>query len=239
MPKINFKKIHDRAIKRKGSEKKLNSLLPKIASKKKLQAITDDRCLSVMTKVINQAGFHWRVIENKWPQFEEAFLGFDTNKLSLLSPDQWENYTQDKRVVRNWQKIKATYDNLGFINETTAEYGSFAKFIAQWPKNDQVGLMTYLKKNGSRLGGNSGQRFLRIIGFDAFILYSDMVSALQYAGLDIQDNPTSKRDLIRVQDALNEVHDTTGLPYTYIGKILTYSIGKNHSVEELLQYVGT
>ena len=239
MPKINFKKIHDRAIKRKGSEKKLNSLLPKITSKRKLQAVGDDRCLSVMTKVINQAGFHWGVIERKWPQFEEAYFGFDTNKLSLLSPDQWEGYTQDKRVVRNWQKIKATYDNLGFINETSAEYGSFAKFIAQWPKDDQVGLMTYLKKQGSRLGGNSGQRFLRIIGFDAFILYSDMIAALQHAGLDITDSPTSKRDLTRVQDAMNEFHDSTGLPYTHLGKILTYSIGKNYAVEVLQEYANS
>jgi len=239
MPTINFKKIHDRAIKRKGSEKKLNSLLPKISSKKNLKTVGDDRCLSIMTKVINQAGFHWGVIEKKWPEFEEAYFGFDTHKLSLLSPEQWEDYTQDRRVVRNWQKIKATYDNLGFINETSAEYGSFAKFIAQWPQDDQVGLMSYLKKHGSRLGGNSGQRFLRILGFDAFILYSDMVSALQHAGLDIQDKPSSKRDLSRVQAALNEIHDATNLPYTHIGKILTYSIGKNYAVEELLEYIGT
>lgn len=239
MKKINFKKIHARAIKRKGSEKHLNSLLPKITSKRKLRSVTDDRCLSVMTKVINQAGFHWGVIEKKWPEFEEAYFGFNTHKLSLLSPDQWENYTQDKRVVRNWQKIKATHDNLGFINETAAEYGSFAKFIAQWPQDDQVGLMLYLKKHGSRLGGNSGQRFLRIIGFDAFILYSDMVSALQHAGLDIQDNPSSKRDLTRIQTTMNEFHESTGLPYTHLGKILTYSIGKNYSVEELQEYMST
>jgi len=212
MKKINFKKIHARAIKRKGSEKHLNSLLPKITSKRKLRSVTDDRCLSVMTKVINQAGFHWGVIEKKWPEFEEAYFGFNTHKLSLLSPDQWENYTQ---------------------------YGSFAKFIAQWPQDDQVGLMLYLKKHGSRLGGNSGQRFLRIIGFDAFILYSDMVSALQHAGLDIQDNPSSKRDLTRIQTTMNEFHESTGLPYTHLGKILTYSIGKNYSVEELQEYMST
>ena len=229
MTKLNFNRILQRAEKRKGGAKKLQSLLPKIKSTAALKRVTDDRCLSIMTKVINQAGFHWGVIEKKWPEFEEAFFKFNTHKLSLLTPEQWESYTQDRRVVRNWQKIKATYDNLGFINETTAEYGSFTKFLAQWPGDDQVGLMAYLKKHGSRLGGNSGQRFLRLVGKDAFILSSDVVLALQDSDIDIAANPTSKRDLNKVQAAMNEIKQQTNFSYTHISKILSYSIGKNYS----------
>ena len=108
----NFKEIKERAEYRKGGAKKLIALMPRVASKKELISLGDDRYLAMMTKSINQAGFSWKVIEKKWPEFEEAFLGFDTFKLSYLSPEQWEAFTNDRRVVRNWQKFLKRRDCL-------------------------------------------------------------------------------------------------------------------------------
>ena len=193
-----FKEIRERAEKRKGGKKALEKLLPEIVSKKQLAAIKDDRFLAMMTKVINQAGFSWKVIENKWPQFEEAFFGFNVHKLSLLSPEQWEAYTSDKRVVRNWQKIKALQENVYFVHAVVAEHGCFGKFLADWPESDQIGLMGYMKKHGSRLGGNSAQYFLRFMGKDSFVLSRDVVTTLKGAGLEIAEKPTSKRDLKKI-----------------------------------------
>ena len=125
-----FQKISERAEQRKGGGAALKKLLPKIASKKQLQSLGDDRYLAMMTKCINQAGFSWKVIENKWPEFEEAFFGFDPRKLGLLSAEQWEAYTSDRRVVRNWQKIKALQENVFFVQEESRKNGSFGNFIA-------------------------------------------------------------------------------------------------------------
>ena len=58
-----FQKIKERAEHRKGGGTALKKLLPKIASKKQLQSLGDDRYLAMMTKCINQAGFSWKVIE--------------------------------------------------------------------------------------------------------------------------------------------------------------------------------
>ena len=157
---MKFVQIRARAEKRKGVVG-LKKLLPKNLAPKKLEFLGDGRYLAMMTKVVNQAGFSWKVIENKWPEFEEAFFKFDPNKLGLLSPEQWEAYTADRRVVRNWQKIRALRENVFFIQETVREFGSFGKFMAKWPATNQIGLMDYLKSNGSRLGGNSGMYFLR------------------------------------------------------------------------------
>jgi len=223
-----FKKIAARAEKRKGGAAELKRLLPQGVSKKTLATTADDRFLAMMTKCINQAGFSWKVIEKKWPQFEEAFFKFDLYKLSLLSPEQWENYVKDTRVVRNWQKIKAVKENVAFIQQEAREHGSFAQFIAEWPCDNLVGLFSYLKKHGSRLGGNTGQRFLRYVGKDTFILSQDVIATLQQAGLDIADNPTSKRDLGKIQQAFNLWHDETGLSYTHLSKIASYAIGQNY-----------
>jgi len=222
-----FSRILQRAEQRKGGAAGLKKLLPKVASQRKLRTTGDDRYLAMMTRVINQAGFSWKVIDNKWPQFEEAFLGFDTFKLSLLSPEQWEAYTSDRRVVRNWQKIQALQENLYFVRETAREHGSFGRFVADWPVSDYVGLLAFLKKHGSRLGGNSGQYFLRFMGKDGFVLGRDVVAALRGAGVEIAERPTSKRDLGKVQDVFNSWHEETGLPCSHLSRIAACSVGEN------------
>ncbi len=223
-----FQKIKDRAEQRKGGGAALKKLLPKVSSNKQLASLGDDRYLAMMTKCINQAGFSWKVIENKWPQFEEAFFGFNPHKLGLLSPEQWEAYTSDRRVVRNWQKIKALQENVFFVQEESRKHGSFGKFIADWPVSDQIGLMAYLKKQGSRLGGQSALWFLRQMGKDCFILSRDVVVTLKGTGLDIAEQPSSQRDLKKVQAQFNQWHEETGLPFSHLSRIAACSVGENY-----------
>ena len=223
-----FIQIRERAEARKGGAAALKKLLPKVASAKILKATPDDRYLAMMTKCINQAGFSWKVIENKWPQFEEAFFGFDPFKLGLLSPEQWEAYASDKRVVRNWQKIKALQENVYFVQEESRKHGGFGNFIAQWPIDDRVGLMKHLKKNASRLGGHSALWFLRRMGKDCFILSQDVVVSLRGIGLDIAENPSSQRDLKKIQEQFNQWHAETKLPYSHMSRILACSVGENY-----------
>lgn len=237
-----FSDIHARAAERKGGYEALAGLLPSFLSDDELARLGDDRCLAMMAQTINQAGFNWTVIANKWPEFEEAFFGFDIERLSGLSPEQWEAYTKDRRVVRNWQKIKAVMENLGFILDVSREHGAFSRFLAAWPSSDQVGLLQVLKKRGSRLGGHTGQWFLRYVGKDCFVTTRDVTLALRGAGVEIADDPTSQRDLKRVQATFNAWHDETGLPYTHLSKIAAYSIGTNYDnddiVEEMAKFPG-
>tara|TARA_B110000503_G_scaffold42746_1_gene69978 strand:+ start:341 stop:1024 length:684 start_codon:yes stop_codon:yes gene_type:complete len=223
-----FEDIRLRAEARKGGARALKAMLPTVATKKRLIELGDDRYLAMMTKSINQAGFSWKVIENKWPSFEEAFLGFDPRKLSYLSPEQWEAFTSDKRVVRNWQKIKALQDNVFFVQDESRRSGGFGQFIADWPVEDQIGLMAYLKKHGSRLGGQSALWFLRRVGKDCFIPARDVAVLLRSIGLDIAENPTSKRDLTKIQAQFNEWHVETGLPYSHLSRIAACSVGDNY-----------
>jgi 3-methyladenine DNA glycosylase Tag len=228
-----FKSIRARAVKRKGGEKQLASLLSEVMPAAKLARIGDDRVLAEMTKRIFSAGFVWSVIENKWPGFEAAFLKFDPKRL-LSQPDEfWETLTADTRIVRNPQKIMAVRANAQFVADIAREHGSFGKFLAAWPAGDQVGLLDLFAKRGARLGGRTGQYLLRFIGKDAFVVSGDVIACLREAGLDIADNPTSKRDLRKVQDQFNAWAKETGLPYTHLSRICAMSIGDNHDADTL------
>ena len=230
-----FSAVHQRAIERKGGVEVLNQLLPQVLSREALAAIPDARYLSMMAKGINQAGFNWQVIENKWPQFEEAFFGFDVETLALLPDTVWDAYLVDTRVVRNWQKIEAVYQNAVFLRELAQEYGSAARFFADWDVQDQVGLLQYLKKHGSRLGGMTGMYFLRRMGRDTYVLSRDVVLALQHAGLDVADQPSSQRDLKRIQGCFDQWHLETNLPYSHLSKIAAYSVGENYPTEYIAE----
>ncbi len=234
-----FKFIQETATKRKGGKKELARLLTSPAKVTQLAKIEDQRYLAQMTRCVFNAGFHWRVITAKWDGFEEAFHGFDLGQLLTKSPEEWEAYIEDTRIIRNWQKIQTVFHNAAMVDEIAEEHGSFAKFFAQWPGDDQVGLMKYLHKNGSRLGGKTAQWFIRFTGKDGFMLTGDVITALIANGVDITDKASSQRDLKRVQEAFNEWQQQTGLPYAHLSKILSYSVGDNVAVDVLEGYQGS
>jgi 3-methyladenine DNA glycosylase Tag len=176
-----FQDIAALAAEQKGGPERLAALLaehnpPKSVAE--LERTGDDRWLAMFTRCIFQAGFSWKVIEQKWPAFEEAFEGFDVARLAFLPDEAFEALLKDKRIVRNGAKIRSVQHNALFLKDLAAEHGSAARFFARYPVTDQVGLMEILKKRGSRLGGNTGQIALRFMGKESFILSGDVVNAL-------------------------------------------------------------
>ncbi|MEM1145576.1 MAG: DNA-3-methyladenine glycosylase I [Pseudomonadota bacterium] len=222
-----FAAIRERAEARKGGAEALQLLMPRMLSERRFRALGNDRVLATMCRVINQAGFNWTVIANKWPEFEEAFYGFSLARLTTLSPEEWEAYRHDRRIVRHWPKIQALRDNVFFVMEHAAEHGSFAKFMATYPPSAQVELLAYLKKHGYRLGGNTGQWFLRYLGRDGFVLTRDVVTVIRSLGHTIAEEPSSKRDLATVQSVFNAWHEESGLPYSHLSRIAACSVGSN------------
>jgi 3-methyladenine DNA glycosylase Tag len=228
-----FKTIRARAARRKGGEVALAALLPEVSSPKRLAKLGDDRVLAEMTRRIFSAGFVWSVIEAKWPGFEKAFLGFAPKRL-LAQPDEfWEKLASDQRIVRNPQKIMAVRANAGFVADIARQHGSFGRFLAEWPADDQVGLIELMAKRGARLGGRTGQYFLRFIGKDGFVTSTDVVACLRDAGLDIAESPSSRKDLRKIQDQFNAWAREAELPYTHLSRICAMSIGDNYGAEKL------
>src|SRR4029077_5076111 len=226
---IPFKTILARAEKRKGGPKALQKLLPPKPDPKALAKFPDDRILAEMTRRVFSAGFAWSVIENKWPGFEKAFLGFKPSKLVFQPDDFWDGLLSDARIVRNGAKITSVRENAAFVQEIAREHGSFGQFLAKWPSSDQIGLLDLLAKRGSRLGGNTGQMVLGCVGWDGFVTSQDVVACLRDAGLDIADEVKSKGDLAKVQAQFNAWAAETELPYLHLSRICAMSIGENRS----------
>jgi 3-methyladenine DNA glycosylase Tag len=219
-----FAEVQQLALERKGGEKALRALLPGVRSPRALAGITDDRWLAQMTRCVFQAGFVWRVVDKKWDGFEDVFFGFPPEKIVMLSPEQIDRISQNRQIIRNRQKVLSVQQNAGYLLAVAREYGGFGRFVSRWPDRDLIGLFAHLKTHGSRLGGMTGQRVLRNLGRDTFVITADVVQCLQRSGLEISAAPTSKRELAMVQQAFNCWHDESGLPYSHISRICACSV---------------
>nr|WP_319386086.1 DNA-3-methyladenine glycosylase I [uncultured Roseibium sp.] len=226
----SFEEIEALAAEKKGGAEKLKALLaehnlPK--SEAELTKTGDDRWLSMFTRCVFQAGFSWKVIDQKWPGFEGAFEGFDVARLAFLPDEAFEALLKDTRIVRNGAKIKAVQDNAVFLRDLAAEHGSAAAFFATYPVSDQIGLMDLMKKRGSRLGGTTGQLALRFMGKESFILTGDVVNALIRENV-IDNDRMSKKNLSAAQAAFNDWKTTSGRSLNEISRILAFSVGTAH-----------
>ena len=218
-----FEEIYDRAVSRKGEENLRSMMKVSLKSSDQLMAISSDRYLSLMTKAIFKAGFVWKIIEHKWPGFEEAFWKFNVKRCAWMSPDDLDALYVDDRVIKNVKKINTVPVNAAMILEIDDEKGSFVEMLAEWPSDDFVGLLELLNKRGSRLGKLTSQYFLREIGKDGFVLSRDVVAALINAGV-IEKPPTSKVSFHNIQQGFNNWSEESGLELSQISRVLGLSI---------------
>lgn len=212
------------AAERKGSFGAVLDSIDEPQTEDALAKLPDDRWLSMMTKCVFRAGFNWKVIENKWAGFEAAFDGFSIPRCAMMDDVWFDALVSDTRIVRNGPKIQTVQPNAVLVSERSAQAGGFGKFIADWPASDYVGLVQLLKAEGSRLGGTTGQYFLRNMGKESFILTRDVVGRLVAEGI-VDKAPTSKRALADVQDAFNTWREQSGQTFNVISRVLAQTVG--------------
>ncbi|WP_424984489.1 DNA-3-methyladenine glycosylase I [Microbulbifer sp. S227A] len=218
----HFDDIHAIAAERHGGADALNGKLSRPESAAALARLPEDRWLSIITKCIFQAGFNWKVIENKWDGFEAAFDGFDLGKCAFMDDDKLDALLADRAIVRNGPKIMTVRDNAVFLLELRDQGGPGVVF-GGWPSSDYIGLLALLKARGARLGGMSGQYAMRFAGRDSFILSRDVTARLIAEGV-IDKPATSKRAMQSVQAAFNTWMDQSGRSLTEISRVLAMSV---------------
>ncbi len=120
-----------------------------------------------------QAGLSWITILRKRENFRKAFDNFNYKKLALYDEIKQEVLRQDKGIIRNKLKIKATISNAQAFIKIQKEFESFSKYIwgfvkqkpiqNRWKTIDQVPANTALsdviskdlKKRGFKFVGST------------------------------------------------------------------------------------
>lgn len=219
----SFQKLYEQAAKRKGGEEALEALIPERLSSSALAKIPDDRWLSGMARGVFQAGFNWSVVENKWPDIEAAYGGFDPRAVAFQSDDDLDELVRDPRVIRQWKKLKAIRSNAGYLVDLAAEHGTAAQYFADYPSREFIGLLDDMKRRGAYLGGTTAQYFLRRMGKDSFLLSKDVLAALAREKV-FDGSPASKSSRAAIQDAFNEWVADGGQSLTRVSRVLAFTV---------------
>lgn len=221
----SFDSIYQRAAARHQGETMLESMLATPLTAEELNQIGDDRWLAAMTQKIFQSGISWQVVRNKWPNFETAFFGFDIEKMLLISDEMWEEKAKDASIIRNFGKVMTIRENALMMHEASIKHGSFAKMVADWPSSDIIGLWAHLKKEGKRLGGNTGPYSLRVMGKDTFILSRDVEGYLRNREI-ISTGRDTQSAWRAAQEAFNHWQQESQRPLSQISQVIAFSV--NH-----------
>ena len=219
----SFSTIRAQAAARKGGDAALAAQLPTMKTAAELAAIPDDRWLSMMSRCVFQAGFSWKVVENKWPGTEEAFWGFSPARCRAMSDEAFDVLLKDSRIIRNGAKVRSVQNNAALVMDLAAEYGSVGKAVGDWPADDYIGLLDLLKKRGDRLGGGAGMMALRFMGRDGWVTSPDMVKALAAEGV-IDGAVDSQKSRKAIQAAFSQWAAEEGTPFAHISRILAMSV---------------
>lgn len=76
-----------------------------------------------------QAGLSWITILRKRENFRKAFDHFNYKKIAAYDESKIEELLQDKGIIRNKLKVRATVSNALAFMKVQEEFGSFSSYI--------------------------------------------------------------------------------------------------------------
>ena len=92
--------------------------------------VFDDRLqFEFLTLEIFQAGLSWFTILKKRENFRAAFDQFDYKKVALYNEDKIQSLLNNKGIIRNQLKIRATINNASAFMKIQDEFESFSNYI--------------------------------------------------------------------------------------------------------------
>lgn len=76
-----------------------------------------------------QAGLSWECVLNKRDNFRKAYDNFDLNKVLNYDDKKINELRQNKGIIRNSLKIKASINNAKIFKSIIDEYGNFITYL--------------------------------------------------------------------------------------------------------------
>lgn len=99
----------------------------------------DDKYLYEMLLLESfQAGLSWECVLNKRESFRKAYDNFDINKVIYYDETKINELLNDKDIIRNKRKIRASINNSRIFKEISNEYGSFHNYLRTFTKDETI-----------------------------------------------------------------------------------------------------
>lgn len=89
----------------------------------------DDYLFEMLILESFQAGLSWECVLNKREDFREAYDYFDLDKVCSYDDRKINELIENKKIIRNKLKIKASINNAKIFRNIKKEYGTFYNYL--------------------------------------------------------------------------------------------------------------
>ncbi|MBI5289595.1 MAG: DNA-3-methyladenine glycosylase I [Chloroflexi bacterium] len=128
------------------------------------QTPPDDRAyFEMLTWFVFGAGLNWKVMRNKWPNFQKAFRKFNINAVAKFTDADIDRLLADTGIVRNGKKITGTIENAREIKTVAKEHGGMTPWIRSYGP-DAAALIKDTKRRFHHIGDTTARLFLSCAG---------------------------------------------------------------------------
>ena len=97
--------------------------------------LDDTYLLEMLILELFQAGLSWECVLNKREAFRAAYDNFDIDKICNYNEDKIKELEENKNIIRNKLKIKASINNALVFKNIKKEYGSFKRHLLIFTDN--------------------------------------------------------------------------------------------------------
>ena len=131
----------------------------------------DDYLFEMLILESFQSGLSWECILNKRDDFRIAYDNFNAEKIANYSAEKIQELLQNKKIIRNQLKIRASINNAKIFIEIKKEYGTFYHYLETFTKGkiiNEVGKTT--NELSDRISKDLKKRGMKFVG--STIIYS-------------------------------------------------------------------
>lgn len=100
--------------------------------------INDDYLLEMLILESFQAGLSWECVLNKREGFRQAYDNFNIDKIYNYTENKIKELSENKDIIRNKLKIKASINNAKIFKSIQKEFGSFSNYLKTFTKDNII-----------------------------------------------------------------------------------------------------
>ena len=132
---------------------------------------TDSYLYEMLVLESFQAGLSWECVLNKREYFRKAFADFDIEKVCNYDDEKVQELLENKGIIRNRLKIRATINNSKIFQEIQREYGTFYAYLQKFTQDTIVyEIDRTTSELSDRISKNLQKRGMKFVG--STIMYS-------------------------------------------------------------------